>query len=122
MERSRPLEPEWAGDVYRSDLVLGRLKQLQTRYPRLICDVRARELVVDIEFYLVDIAIDASHTLLDAGITAVHRMTSPRILSLQLPSLLEQHQEQLAIDHLDRFLRMWARGGLESVPPVAERR
>jgi hypothetical protein len=105
-----------------SDFVLGRLKQLQTRYPRLISDVRLGELVVDVELFLEDLAIDATHALLDAGITAVHRMSAPRILSLQLPSLFEQHQEQLAIEHLDRFLRQWTRGAMSTGPPASERR
>lgn len=96
--------PSWAS---KSDLVLGRLKQLQTRYPRLISDVQVDELVVDVELFLEDLAIDAAYTLLNAGISAVHRMNRPKILSLQLPSLLDQHQEQVAIEHLDRFLRTW---------------
>ena len=96
--------PSWES---KSDLVLGRLKQLQTRYPRLISDVRVDELVVDVELFLEDLAIDATYTLLNAGISAVHRMNRPKTLSLQLPSLLDQHQEQTAIEHLDHFLRTW---------------
>lgn len=88
-----------------ADFLFGRLKQLQMRYPRLIGDVRHGNLVVDVEFYLEDVAIDATHCLLDAGITAVHRMDSPKVMSLQLPSLLDQQQGPLVINLLDRFLR-----------------
>ncbi|MGC8872828.1 MAG: hypothetical protein ACP5SI_00065 [Chloroflexia bacterium] len=87
------------------DELLGRLKQLQTRYPSLIRDVRAGPLHVDVEFYLVDLAIDATHCLLEQGITAVHRMDFPRLLSLQLPSLALQQQMGLLLATLDGFLR-----------------
>lgn len=122
MDRQDPFPAGTPSRTSESDFVLGRLKQLQTRYPRLISDVRLGELVVDVELFLEDLAIDATHALLDAGITAVHRMNCPKILSLQLPSLVEQHQEQLAIDHLDRFLRMWTRGCTSTGPLESERR
>jgi hypothetical protein len=122
MDRRNPFPAGMPSRASESDFVLGRLKQLQTRYPRLISDVRLGELVVDVELFLEDLAIDATHALLDAGITAVHRMSCPRILSLQLPSLVDQHQEQLAIDHLDRFLRKWTHGATSMGPPESERR
>lgn len=87
------------------DELLGRLKQLQTRYPSLIRDVRAGPLYVDVEFYLVDVAIDATHALLERGITAVHRMHLPCVMSLQLPSLSVQEQMGLLLRTLDSFLR-----------------
>jgi hypothetical protein len=98
------MQEETISQTAEADFLLGRLKQLQTRYPRLIGDVRRGNLVVDVEFYLEDVAIDATHTLLDAGITAIHRMNSPKIMSLQLPSLIDQQQEPLVIDLLNRFL------------------
>ncbi len=88
-----------------ADYLLGRMKQLQMSFPGFVSDVRRGELVLDIEFYLEDIAIDASHALLDDGITAVHRMDRPRVISLQLPSLIEQGQEALVVDVLHCFLR-----------------
>lgn len=89
----------------QSDHLLGRLKQLQTRYPTLIRDVCASELVVTVEFYLADVAIDAAYCLLEAGVTAVHRLDRPQGMSLQVPSLLEQDQIPLAIQTLDSFLQ-----------------
>jgi len=106
----------------KPDFVFGRLKQLQTRYPRLISDVRRGELVVDAKFYLEDVAIDATHVLLDAGITAVHRMNNPKVMSLQLPSLIGQQQELLVIDLLDRFLRERTSGSIRAEPSGRERR
>ena len=105
MHRQNPTAAQMPSRGPDSDLFLGRLKQLQTRYPRLISDVRQGDLVIDIEFFLEDLALDATHVFLDAGISAVHRMGRPRTLSLQLPSLLDQHQEQSAIGYLDHFLR-----------------
>lgn len=91
-----------------ADHLLGRLKQLQIRYPTLIRDVRAGQLCMDVEFFLADLAIDATHSLLDAGITAVHRMDRPQLMSVQLPSLLAQDQVLLVPQVLDRFLRQYA--------------
>lgn len=105
-----------------ADFLFGRLKQLQMRYPRFIGDVRHGNLVVDVEFYLEDVAIDATHDLLDAGITAVHRMDSLKVMSLQLPSLIDQQQELLAIDLLDRFLRERTSGSLRAKLSGRERR
>ncbi|MGQ9599419.1 MAG: hypothetical protein ACUVWZ_08370 [Anaerolineae bacterium] len=93
----------------QADHLLGRLKQLQIRYPRLLRDVRASPLSMDIEFFLADLAIDATHSLLEAGITAVHRMDRPQLMSIQLPSLLAQGQVPLVIQVLDRFLRQYTR-------------
>lgn len=91
----------------QSDHLLGRLKQLQTRYPTLIREVCAGELVVTVEFYLADMAIDATYCLLEAGVTAVHRMDRPQGMSFQVPSLLEQDQIPLAIQTLDNFLHQY---------------
>ena len=89
----------------QSDYLLGRLKQLQTRYPALIRDVCPSELVMTVEFYLADMAIDATYCLLEAGITAVHRMDRPHGVSFQIPSLVAQDQIPLAIRTLDAFLQ-----------------
>ena len=101
----------------QADRLLGRLKQLQIRYPTLLRDVRAGPLSMDVEFFLADLAIDATHSLLEAGITAVHRMDRPQLMSIQLPSLLAQQQIPLVIQVLDRFLRQHARArGEPSLP------
>ena len=89
----------------QGDHLLGRLKQLQTRYPTLIHDVFTDGLIVTVEFYLADMAIDATHCLLEVGITAVHRMHYPRVMNLQLPSLLAQNQIPLTVQTLDAFLQ-----------------
>jgi hypothetical protein len=86
------------------DYLLGRLKQLQTRRPHVIRGITRSQLVLDVEFYREDTAIDATHQLLDHGITAVHRMNAPRVLSLQLPSLLDQRQGAAVVELLDAFL------------------
>jgi hypothetical protein len=91
-----------------TDHLLGRLKQLQTRYPALIRDVCSGELVVTVEFYLADVAIDATHYLLEAGVTAVHRMDRPQATSFQLPSLVAQDQIPFAVRTLDAFLQRCA--------------
>jgi hypothetical protein len=99
----------------QSDRLLGRLKQLQTRHSTLIRDVCAGELTVTVEFYLADVAIDATHCLLEAGITAVHRMHSPCVTSFQLPSLLAQNQIPLAVQTLDAFLQRHTLGAKRPV-------
>jgi acetylornithine/succinyldiaminopimelate/putrescine aminotransferase len=105
----------------QSDHLLGRLKQLQTRYPTLIRDVCASELVVTVEFYLADMAIDATYCLLEAGVTAVHRMDRPQGTSFQLPSLLEQDQIPLAIQTLDNFLRQYTLASADRAALLRER-
>ena len=85
------------------DLLLGRLKQLQTRYPALLRDVYASELIVTIEFYLVDVAIVATQFLLESGITAVHRLDLPLRVCVQMPSLFAQSQCLLVPRVLDYF-------------------
>ncbi len=96
-----------------NDLLLGRLKQLQTRYPTLIRDAFGNDLVMTVEFYLADVAIDATYSLLREGITAVHQMNCPQRLMLQLPSLIGQDQIPLAIQTLDAFLRQCTAAGMD---------
>jgi len=91
-----------------ADRLFGRLRQLQTRRPQLISDISRTDLVVDVSFFLEDIAIDATQRLLDGGITAVHRMDTPKTMSLQLPSVVEQRQGEEIVQLLDEFLK--ARG------------
>jgi acetylornithine/succinyldiaminopimelate/putrescine aminotransferase len=105
----------------QSDHLLGRLKQLQTRYPTLILEVCARELVVTVEFYLADMAIDATYCLLEAGVTAVHRMDRPQGMSFQVPSLLEQDQIPLAIQTLDNFLHQYTLASVDRAALLRER-
>ena len=104
----------------QSDHLLGRLKQLQTRYSTLIRDVCASELVVTVEFYLADMAIDATYCLLEVGVTAVHRMDRPHSMSFQLPSLLEQDQIPLAIQTLDQFLQQYTCTSADRTAPLKE--
>ena len=104
----------------QSDHLLGRLKQLQTRYPTLIRDVCSTELVVIVEFYLADVAIDATYCLLQAKVTAVHRMDRPQEMSFQIPSLLAQDQVPLAIRTLDSFLQQYTRAGTDRTAPLRE--
>jgi acetylornithine/succinyldiaminopimelate/putrescine aminotransferase len=104
----------------QSDHLLGRLKQLQTRYSILIRDVCASELVVTVEFYLADMAIDATYCLLEVGVTAVHRMDRPHSMSFQLPSLLEQDQIPLAIQTLDQFLQQYTCASADRTAPLKE--
>ena len=104
----------------QSDHLLGRLKQLQTRYPTLIRDVCSTELVVIVEFYLADVAIDATYCLLQAKVTAVHRMDRPQEMSFQIPSLLAQDQIPLAIRTLDGFLQQYTRAGTDRTAQLRE--
>jgi len=104
-----------------SDRILGRLKQLQSRYSQFIANVARRGLVVDVEFYLEDLSMEATHAVLTAGITAVHRLDAPRVMSLQLPSLLAQNQGQQVVDVLDAFLRQMP-DRCRSTPAGEERR
>jgi len=97
----------------RTDYLLGRLKQLQIRFPRFISDVRRGELVMDVEFYLEDVAIDAAQTLLDHGVTAVHRMDRPKVVCLQLPSVFEQHQDTTVVELLYQFLHEKTKGEIK---------
>lgn len=85
--------------------LLGRLKQLQTRYPALLRDVYASELIVTVEFYMADLAIGAAQFLLESGITAVHRLDHPLRVCVQMLSLLAQSQVSLVTPVLDTFLR-----------------
>ncbi len=94
----------------QSDHLLGRLKQLQTRYPALIRDVRVNGLLAELEFYLPGLAIDTTACLLEARVTAAHQMDHPQIVSFQFPSLLAQDQIPLAIKTLDAFLQQRASG------------
>jgi len=116
------MQEEPISQAPEAEFLFGRLKQLQMRYPHFISDVRHGDLVVDVEFYLEDTAIDATHSLLDAGITAVHRLHQPKVMSLQLPSLLDQRQGPMVIDILDRFLQERRSGSVRARSSRRERR
>jgi hypothetical protein len=73
--------------------------------------------VVDITFYVEELAMECAQSLLEAGITAVHRLDQPRVVSLQLPSLLAQHKSEEALKVLETFLDARAPGGFRTQPP-----
>ncbi len=89
----------------KMEWLLGALTQLLVRYPTLVRDIEHTDLTVDIVFYIEDPAIDCSHLLLDAGITAIHRLDRPRVVSLQLPSILTQDQVQHVVQTIGMFLK-----------------
>ena len=80
--------------------------RLQTRYPTLVRAFGVTDLYVDVVFYIEDLAIQGSQALLDAGITAVHRLDQPRVISFQIPSLEVQQQYRVALKTLENFLGM----------------
>lgn len=88
----------------------GALTRLVARYPTLIRHLSRMDLTVDITFYIEELAMECTQSLLDAGITTVHRLDRPRVISVQLPSLLAQHKTKEAIQTLDTFLRVSSPG------------
>ncbi len=78
--------------------------RLQGRFPSLIRRLSSTPLVMDIHFYHEEIAMECAQTFLDAGITALHRLDHPLVVSLQLPSLIAQSQTVKAIEILETFL------------------
>ncbi len=91
--------------------LIGALTRLQARYPAFIRRLTRNELTIDIGFYVEDLAIECAQSLLDEGITAVHRLDNPRTISLQIPSLLAQNQIQQAHLLLERFFYQRASQG-----------
>lgn len=96
----RPLE-----DNCESERLFGALTSLLVQYPTLISHLTRTDLTLDITFYVEDLAMECAQSLLDVGITAVHRLVRPRVVSIQLPSLLIQHKAGEAIQTLDAFLQ-----------------
>lgn len=78
--------------------------RLQTRFPTLVRSFNVSELYVDVVFYIEDLAIQGSQALLDAGVTAVHRLDHPKVISFQIPSLKVQQQYKVAVKTLAHFL------------------
>lgn len=97
--------PAPGADPAGADAFLGRLKQLQTRYPHLLAGVHRRGLLIELAFFVEEAAIDASYYLLDRGITAIHRLDAPKYCVLQWPSLAAQGQPAQALAALDAYLR-----------------
>lgn len=81
------------------------LAHLQTRYPSLIRHVEGGDLTVDVIFYIEDMAMECVQALLDAGITAIHRLDRPRVISLQIPSLEVQDKAEEAVKVIDAYLQ-----------------
>lgn len=97
--------------TYDQDWLIGALTRLQARYPAFIRRLTRSELTIDVGFYVEDLAIECAQNLLDAGITAVHRLDNPRTISLQIPSLLAQSQIQQVPMLLERFFYQRASQG-----------
>ena len=92
-----------AGKTYDQDWFIGALTRLQSRYPSLIRRLSLGDLSVDIGFYIEDVAMDCAQSLLDNGITVVHRLDQARTISIQIPSLLVQDKVLQAHDTLEAF-------------------
>ncbi len=88
-----------------SDWLWETLTQLQTRYPTIIRQVEGTDLSVDIVFYIEDLAMECVQALLDAGITAIHRLDRPRVISLQIPSLEVQDKAEEAVKVIEAYLK-----------------
>lgn len=85
------------------------LLRIQGQYSSLIRRFSSTQLVMDIHFYHEEIAMECAQAFLDAGITAVHRLDRPRVVSLQLPSLAAQSQTSQALETLEAFLRRFTK-------------
>jgi hypothetical protein len=91
------------GETYDQDWFIDALTRLQSRYPTFIRKLSLGDLSVDIGFYIEDIAMDCAQSLLDNGITVVHRLDQARTISIQLPSLLVQNKILQAHTTLEEF-------------------
>ena len=87
-----------------SEQLFENLSHFAIRYPALIYHTLRTNLTLEIVFFIEDIALECCQSLLDSGITAICRMNNPRVVSLQLPSLIAQEQSSQVIEILDGFL------------------
>ena len=81
------------------------LVRFEVKYPGLIRRLRENELMIDIDLYLEELAMECAQALLDSGITAIHRLDQPCTISIQLPSLFIQNKTHQAIQVLEEFLK-----------------
>jgi hypothetical protein len=100
-----------ASENYDADWLIGALTRLQVRYPQIVRALALGDLSVDIAFFVEDMAMQCAQSLLDQGITVVHRLDRPRTISLQIPSLVVQEQVLVAHDALESFFQKWSQPG-----------
>jgi hypothetical protein len=93
-----------------AEQLFGSFSRLLARYPSVIRSLHHTDLTIDLELYNEEAALECARALLDAGISALHRLDQPRLVSLQMPSLIAQQQGQVAGEALEGYLAGLATG------------
>lgn len=87
------------------EYLFSALHHLSARYPHLVKRISNIHLVIEIEFFHEETALECAQSLLDHGISAVHRLDRPKCVSLQRPSIDNQNQYHLLVETLEAYLR-----------------
>ncbi|NMP22289.1 aspartate aminotransferase family protein [Sulfobacillus harzensis] len=80
------------------------LKQLMTRHPRLIRDVRGRGLMIGIEFTAPGVGGMVMSELFQRHVLAVYTLNNERVLRLLPPLVIEKAQLETVLSHLGAAL------------------
>ncbi|MFN3682376.1 MAG: aspartate aminotransferase family protein [Fimbriimonadaceae bacterium] len=89
--------------------MLAGLRELQSRFPELIADVRGRGLMIGVEFAMDEVGELTVAQLLMRGMCAAYTLNNPRVMRLEPPLILSEEESDFAVRTLG-----------ESVEAVAE--
>ena len=81
--------------------MLNGFKEIQSRYPAILGDVRGRGLMIGIEFTEDEVGEVAVATLMKEGVCVAYALNNPRVLRWEPPLIINAEQVDHAIAALD---------------------
>jgi len=86
----------------RGALMLGLLKEMQTKHRDLVADVRGKGLMIGVEFTTDEVCELTVAQMLKHGMCAAYTLNNPRVIRLEPPLIISEDEVRQAVEILDR--------------------
>jgi putrescine aminotransferase len=88
----------------RGALMLELLREMQSRHPDLVTDVRGRGLMIGVEFATEDVSELTAMQVLQRGMCVAYTLNNPRVIRLEPPLIISEGEVRKAVAILDASL------------------
>jgi putrescine aminotransferase len=87
------------------DLLMARLRQVQSEFADFITEVRGKGLLVGVEFADADIALLTAAGMLQRRVLTAYTLNNPRVIRLEPPLIVQPDHIDLAVNALAESLQ-----------------
>jgi putrescine aminotransferase len=116
LEEHLPARAAVMGNVF-----MRRLRELQSRYPQVIADVRGRGLLIGLEFQSQEMREKIQIELFHNGVLVAGTMNANRTVRIEPPLIITEAQVNLMVDTLEKVIKQVTDSKVTSIAKTTKR-